>query len=136
MKMHEAVTLPYDENVPNVLVIDDEQMIRDLLKQALNLIEFKVDTADNAEGGMAKFDSGFYDLVITDVRTPGVDGHKVVDHIRQSKHKNTPVIGLSGTPWLLHNGDFNDVLHKPFAIRKLIEKAQLLTRQNEMSASA
>lgn len=122
--------------MPNVLVIDDEQMIRDLLKQALSLVQFEVDTADNAEGGMAKFDSGHYDLVITDVRTPGVDGHQVVHYIRHSEYQNTPVIGLSGTPWLLHNGDFDDVLHKPFAIRKLIEKAQLLTRQDEMSASA
>lgn len=120
----------------NVLVIDAEQMIRDLLKQALNLVDFKVETADNAEGGMAKFDSGLYDLVITDVRTPGLDGHKVVHHIRRSEHQSTPVIGLSGTPWLLHNGDFDDVLHKPFAIRKLIEKVKSLTQQDLMSESA
>lgn len=122
--------------MPKVLVIDDEQMIRELLMQALSLFEFKVDTAENAKGGMAKFDSQLYDLVITDVRTPGVDGHKVVHHVRRSKHQYTPVIGLSGTPWLLHNGDFDDVLHKPFTIRKLIEKAQLLTRPNTLSESA
>lgn len=110
----------------SVLVIDDEQMIRDLVKQALSLVDFKVETADNAKGGMEKFDSGWYDLVITDVRMPGVDGHRVVHHIRHSKRQKTPVIGLSGTPWLLNNGDFDDVLPKPFAIRKLIEKANSL----------
>lgn len=110
----------------SVLVIDDEQMIRDLVKQALSLVDFKVETADNAKGGMEKFDSGLYDLVITDVRMPGVDGHRVVHHIRHSKRQKTPVIGLSGTPWLLNNGDFDDVLSKPFAIRKLIEKATSL----------
>jgi DNA-binding response OmpR family regulator len=112
--------------VRSVLVIDDEQMIRDLVKQALSLVHFKVETADNAKGGMEKFDSGWYDLVITDVRMPGVDGHRVVHHIRHSKRQKTPVIGLSGTPWLLNNGDFDDVLPKPFAIRKLIEKATSL----------
>ena len=113
----------------SVLVIDDEQMIRDLFKQALSLLNLQVETADNAKGGMAKFDSGLYDLVITDVRMPGVDGHSVVHHIRSSKRRKTPVIGVSGTPWLLHNGDFDEVLYKPFAIQKLIEKAESLLQQ-------
>ena len=108
----------------SVLVIDDEQMIRDLLEQALKRYDLSVETADDAEGGMAKFDNGMYDLVITDVRMPGVDGHRVVHHIRRSKRQETPVIGLSGTPWLLQHGDFDEVLNKPFAIRNLIEKVQ------------
>ena len=114
----------------NVLVIDDEEMIRELLKQALSRVDVAVETADDAEGGMAKFDSGAYDLVITDVRMPGVDGHRVVHHIRGSKRHRTPVIGVSGTPWLLNNGDFDDVLHKPFAIQKLLEKVQWLTHHD------
>jgi DNA-binding response OmpR family regulator len=110
-----------------VLVIDDEQMIRDLLKQALNRGDVQVETAGDAEGGMAEFDRGNYDLVITDVRMPGVDGRRIVHHIRHSSRKSTPVIGVSGTPWLLQNGEFDDVLHKPFTIQNLIEKVKVLT---------
>lgn len=113
----------------NVLVIDDEKMIRELMKQVLRRVDLTVETADDAEGGMAKFDSGAFDLVITDVRMPGVDGRRVVHHIRRSKRHGTPVIGISGTPWLLHDGDFDDVLHKPFAIQNLLEKVQGLTHQ-------
>lgn len=111
----------------NVLVIDDEEMVRDFLKQALSRVDVAVETAGDAEKGLAKFDSGAYDLVITDVRMPGVDGHQIVHHIRGSKRHRTPVIGVSGTPWLLNNGDFDDVLHKPFAIRHLFEKVHCLT---------
>ncbi len=111
----------------NVLVIDDEKMIRELVTQVLRRVDVSVETADDAEGGMAKFDKGAFDLVITDVRMPGVDGHRVVHHIRSSKRNDTPIIGVSGTPWLLHNGDFDDVLHKPFAIQNLLEKVQCLT---------
>ncbi len=110
-----------------VLVIDDEQMIRQLLEQVLSRYDLEVETADGAELGMAKFDRGAYDLVITDVRMPGVDGHRVVHHIRRSRREQTPVIGLSGTPWLLQDGDFDDVLNKPFAISNLIEKVRHLT---------
>ena len=113
--------------VCSVLVIDDEQMIRDLLKIALNRINVQVQTAGDAEGGMAEFDRGIYDLVITDVRMPGVDGHRVVHHIRRSGRKQTPVIGVSGTPWLLQNGDFDDVLQKPFTLQNLLDKVKNLT---------
>ena len=111
----------------NVLVIDDEEMIRELMAQVLRRADVTVETADDAEGGMAKFDRGAFDLVITDVRMPGVDGHRVVHHIRRSKRHDTPIIGVSGTPWLLHDGGFDDVLHKPFAIQNLLEKVECLT---------
>jgi DNA-binding response OmpR family regulator len=112
----------------SVLVIDDEQMIRDMLAQALSRVDFRVETAENASGGIAKFEAGRYDLVITDVRMPGSDGHSVVHHIRHSQRRATPVIGVSGTPWLLTNADFDDVLSKPFAIHMLIEKARSLAQ--------
>ncbi len=111
----------------NVLVIDDEEMVRDLLKQALSRLDVSVETAGDAKKGMAKFDDGVFDLVITDVCMPGVDGHHIVHHIRSSKRHRTPVIGVSGTPWLLNSGDFDDVLHKPFAIQHLLEKVNCLT---------
>jgi CheY-like chemotaxis protein len=111
----------------NVLVIDDEKMIRELMTQVLRRVDVAVETADDAERGMAKFDRGAFDLVITDVRMPGVDGRRVVHHIRRSNRHDTPVIGVSGTPWLLHNGDFDEVLHKPFAIQNLLDKIQDLT---------
>jgi DNA-binding response OmpR family regulator len=113
--------------VCHVLVIDDEQMIRDLLKQALGRINIQVETAGDAEDGMAQFDRGMYDLVITDVRMPGVNGHRVVHHIRRSVRRQTPVIGVSGTPCLLQDGEFDDVLHKPFTIQNLLEKVKVLT---------
>lgn len=112
----------------SVLVIDDEQMIRDMLCQALSNVDFSVETAEDVSGGIAKFDNGAFDLVITDIRMPGGDGHRVVHHIRNSKRQTTPVIGVSGTPNLLNRGDFDDVLSKPFGIRALIEKARNLTQ--------
>ena len=111
-----------------VLVIDDERMIRDMLSKALGRLDYVVDTAESASGGMLKFDQKFYDLVITDVRMPGVDGHSVVNYIRHSQRESTPVIGVSGTPGLLQNGKFDDVLHKPFTMNALIEKVTHLTK--------
>ncbi len=112
----------------SVLVIDDERMICDMVKQVLERRGYLVDAAENAREGMEKYDNGQYNLVITDVCMPGDDGRTVARYIRNSKHDPAPVIGLSGTPWLLQNGNFDDVLSKPFAIHALIEKVENLTR--------
>lgn len=111
----------------HVLVIDDEQMICSMLEKALNRINCSVETADNALGGISKFDSGKFDVVITDVCMPGFDGHDVVRHIRGSKNCTTPIIGVSGTPCLLYESDFDDVLAKPFTIQALVDKIRSLT---------
>jgi DNA-binding response OmpR family regulator len=112
--------------VSKVLVIDDEQMVVSLVQQALSQEQFNVDTALAGEDGLRKFDCGDYDLVITDVRMPGTDGHQVVQRIRASERGATPVIGISGTPWLLKNSAFDCVLPKPFRIKTLIETARSL----------
>mgnify|MGYP000321383212 CR=1 FL=1 len=110
-----------------VLVIDDEGMIRNLVKQALHMLDYAVETAQDGRVGIAKFDTGSYDLVITDICMPEADGHQVVNHIRNSAHRWTPVIGMSGTPWHLNNHHFDEVLPKPFGIDKLMEAARSLT---------
>ena len=111
----------------NILVIDDEVLVLEMLQKVLNRWDFHVDIAQSGAQGISKFDSGNYDLVITDIRMPGVDGHMVVHHIKASKREFTPVIGLSGTPWELCDGSFDDILDKPFNLEALVEKAKVLT---------
>ena len=110
-----------------VLVIDDELMILKLVEQALLRMNYSVETAQNGRHGIDKFDMGSYDLVITDICMPETDGIRVVDHIRKSPRKRTPVIGMSGTPWKLANHMFDQVLPKPFQIDHLMESARTLT---------
>lgn len=110
-----------------VLVIDDEQMILSMVKQALQRLDYAVETAHDGKTGIAKFDRGGYDLVITDICMPDTDGHRVVSHIRNSPRGRTPVIGMSGTPWRLNNHGFDEVLPKPFPIDRLMRTARTLT---------
>lgn len=109
-----------------VLVIDDEKMMVNLVEQVLSGVDFNVDTALAGDDGLRKFRGGDYDLVITDIRMPGTDGHQVVQTIRASERGGTPVIGISGTPWLLRDSAFDRVLAKPFTIKSLIDTAQSL----------
>ena len=104
----------------SVLIIDDEKGLLLVMRQALESHGYKVITATNGTEGIRVFNQMSLDLVITDVRMPGMDGHDVVQHIRYSE-QSTPVIGISGTPWDLNNSDFSAVLSKPFSLKTLVD---------------
>jgi len=116
-----------------VLVIDDEKQVLDLLKTALTLHGYRVEVAADGREGITKFDRRAYDIVITDVRMPGLDGISVVHHIRDSAKGATPVMGISGTPWHLENAQFDVVLEKPFSIKALVEHLAILGDRTEDS---
>ena len=104
-----------------VLVIDDEKGILQIIRQALTKFGHNVETAGDGQEGIRKFDDGSFDIVITDIRMPGIDGNGVVKHIRKSDKQSIPVIAISGTPWLMENNAFDMVLAKPFPLQKLVE---------------
>lgn len=111
----------------SILVIDDE---KDLLGMFLSVLERQghmVCTADNGLDGIRIFENETVDLVITDLMMPHMDGHEVVQHIRSSTKYRTPVIGMSGTPWLVKRHHFDDVLIKPFMLEELMSKIDVLT---------
>jgi len=104
-----------------VLVIDDEKGILQIMRQALTKFGHSVETAADGQEGIRKFDDGSFDIVITDIRMPGIDGNGVVKHIRNSDKQSIPVIAISGTPWLMESNAFDMVLAKPFPLKKLVE---------------
>ena len=104
-----------------ILVIDDEKIVLQMLRLALTTCGHNVDTALDGEEGIQKFDSNRFDLVITDICMPGIDGNGVVQYIRNSDKPAIPVIGISGTPWLVEDNNFDEVIPKPFPIKTLID---------------
>ncbi|MBU0988164.1 MAG: response regulator [Proteobacteria bacterium] len=74
----------------HILVIDDEKAILNVVQTALSRAGFKVDIALDGRKGIQKFDSGQFDLVITDILMPGIDGRDVVKYIRNSDRPYTP----------------------------------------------
>ena len=111
----------------NILVIDDEKMILDLVQLALTRAGFEVEIAQDGQEGIKKFDDGCFDLVITDMLMPGINGNNVLEHIRNSDKLYTPVIGFSGTPWLFEDSEFDAVFTKPFPLKDLVNSVQDLS---------
>lgn len=104
----------------SVLVIDDEEGITEVIQEALSLYGYDVQTACDGNEGIQKFKDQLFDVVITDIMMPNTDGNSVVRYIRDSSRRTTPIIGMSGTPLLLNDSDFDKVLFKPFPLQSLI----------------
>jgi excisionase family DNA binding protein len=80
---------------PRVLVVDDEASIRDLLSKTLALAEYDVDLAPDGRAALDRLRMIPYDLLITDLRMPGVDGLTVIREARRLK-ADLPVIIITG----------------------------------------
>src|SRR6476659_3854778 len=80
---------------PRVLVVDDEASIRDLLSKTLALAEYDVDLAFDGRTALDRLRTAPYDLLITDLKMPGVDGLAVIREARRLK-ADIPVIIITG----------------------------------------
>jgi excisionase family DNA binding protein len=78
-----------------VLVVDDEATIRDLLSKTLALAEYDVDLAPDGRTALERLRIIPYDLLITDLKMPGVDGLAVIREARRLK-ADIPVIIITG----------------------------------------
>jgi excisionase family DNA binding protein len=80
---------------PRILVVDDESSVRDLLSKTLALAEYEVDTANDGRTALERLRLYPYDLLIADLKMPGIDGLSV---IREAKRLRTdlPVIIITG----------------------------------------
>ncbi|CAN5447757.1 hypothetical protein BH23ACI1_BH23ACI1_08510 [soil metagenome] len=80
---------------PRILVVDDEANIRDLLSKTLALAEYDVDLAPDGRTALERLRMVPYDLLITDLKMPGVDGLAVIREARRMK-PDIPVIIVTG----------------------------------------
>ena len=78
-----------------VLVVDDEASIRDLLSKTLALAEYDVDTAADATSALDRMRASVYDLMIADLKMPGMDGLALIRQAKRIK-SDMPVIIITG----------------------------------------
>jgi DNA-binding response OmpR family regulator len=108
----------------SILIIDDEQTLCNLLKSELEQYHYIVDTAESGETGLGKMQGKRFDLVILDIRMPGMDGLEVLKKIREQDLAKK-VIMLTGVDELkiarnsLQLGA-DDFLTKPYDIKTLL----------------
>tara|TARA_Y100001936_G_C16000795_1_gene627815 strand:- start:335 stop:1012 length:678 start_codon:yes stop_codon:yes gene_type:complete len=116
-----------DNLIAHILVVDDDEGIRSLVKKYLNENNFLVSTADSAESASKKIDIIEFDLIILDIMMPGKSG---LEFIKENKKRlNTPIILLTakGEPTERIEGleiGADDYLPKPFEPKELVLRIQ------------
>jgi DNA-binding NtrC family response regulator len=78
-----------------VLVVDDEASIRDLLAKTLALAEYEVEVAADGRSALDRIRISAYDLLIVDLKMPGVDGLAVIREAKRYQ-ANLPVLIITG----------------------------------------
>jgi excisionase family DNA binding protein len=112
-----------------VLVVDDESSIREMLSKTLAMAEYEVDTAPDAVAAlnMLRVSQTNYNLLIADLKMPGMDGLTMIRHVKQLR-SGLPVIIITGfstesSAIEAVNLGVSAYLTKPFAIPQVLAAA-------------
>jgi excisionase family DNA binding protein len=80
---------------PRVLVVDDEEAVRDLIAKTLTMADYEVNTAPDGQAALDALKDADFDLLITDLRMPGMDGLTVIRQARRLS-PSLPIIIITG----------------------------------------
>ena len=119
-----------------ILVIEDEQAIREGLTDVLVYHGYDVDSAATGPDGLAKALSGQFDLVLLDIMLPGIDGYEICDRIR-AEERLQPIIMLTakGADEEIIRGlklGADDYVAKPFSIQQLVLRIEAVLRRSQV----
>lgn len=110
--------------VRRLLIVDDEPAVLDLLKRYLERVGYAVELSASAEGALVLFEAApeRYDLVITDLKLPGMGGEELLKRMRQLKPALRALIasGYPHRPTLANVG----FLLKPYLPKMIVESIE------------
>ena len=122
-----------------ILVIEDEKNLNDIIVKRLILEKYGVDTCFNGNDALEYIFSTEYDVIVSDIMLPGIDGFEILKRIREKEIK-TPVLlltALDGIEDRVKGLDYgaDDYLVKPFAFDELMARIRVLLRRNSTNGN-
>ncbi len=122
-----------------ILIVDDDDEIRELLEFDIGTSGYLTDTAKSGEEGLKKALENHYDMIILDVMMPKMDGYTVCKNIRLSR-LNVPVLMLTAKGTITDKTTgfdcgADDYLVKPFEVQEVLLRIRALLRRNEDKVS-
>jgi len=124
-----------------ILVVDDDESVRKVLKTILEEEGYAVDTAQNGKEAIKKSKARFYNLALIDIRLPDVEGTRLLTKIKDTTPRMRKII-VTGYPSLQNaiealNKGADAYIVKPFDMGKVLKtiKEQLMKQQEEKKFS-
>ncbi|MDQ0244288.1 two-component system response regulator ResD [Bacillus fengqiuensis] len=121
------------QNEMKVLIVDDEERIRRLLKMYLERENYVIEEAEDGEEALEKALANHYDLILLDLMMPGKDGIEVCKELREKKA--TPIIMLTAKGEEINRvqgfeAGTDDYIVKPFSPREVVLRVKALLRRS------
>ena len=134
-KSGEPATPLRRSNMIRVLVVDDEEEVRNLLRDILEDADCEAVTASQAYEGLKLFDEGSFDAVFTDLGMPGMSGWELARAIRQ-KNSQVPLAIITGWGEAVSTSDrevaeVDWVLSKPFSMAQIEDIAREISSRRD-----
>lgn len=125
------------EKEVRILVVDDEERIRRLLKMYLEREDYYIDEAEDGNEALAKAIANDYDVILLDLMMPGKDGIEVCRELREKKA--TPVIMLTAKGEEVNRVQgfevgTDDYIVKPFSPREVVLRVKALLRRSSKTS--
>src|SRR5574344_1329539 len=116
-----------------ILVVDDEELIRSVIKEYLTSEKYEVIEAVDGKDAIDKANNNDIDLIIMDIMMPNMDGYTSVKEI--FKNKKVPVIMLSARgeeydKLLGFDMGIEDYVTKPFSPKELVARVKVVLKRN------
>ncbi|MFB3786491.1 MAG: response regulator [bacterium] len=114
----------------SILIVDDDLAFRSTLRTCFPTGEYHVATAMDGEAALDLIEQGRFDLVITDLQMPRMDGHSLIQVLR-NRYPALPIIVITACPESDHRSMWNpplDCLVKPFRKDTLLALARKLLK--------
>ena len=130
-------SLTFDHNQPKILVVDDEEGVRELLRDLLEGEGFRVYLAPGSREALSLFEVHQFDGIFTDVGMPGMSGWELAHAIRQ-RNETIPIAVITGWGEAVGSNEQKEarvdwVIAKPFTAQRISELAQGITRQRDVA---
>ena len=116
-----------------ILVVDDEELIRDVIKEYLEANNYTVEEASNGIEALEKLETNKYDLLILDIMMKELDGFSMLDRLDKNKMIPTIVLSARGEEYdKLHGFDLgiDDYLTKPFSPKELVARVKAILNRS------
>ena len=119
-----------------ILVVEDEQAIREGLIDVLVFHKYEVDSAATGPEGLKMALTGKFDLILLDIMLPGMDGYEICDRVRTAD-RDQPIIMLTAKTSdeeIVHGLKLgaDDYVAKPFSIQQLILRIEAVLRRSQV----
>ena len=115
-----------------VLIIDDDVVVVALLETIFTSLGYEFSTAWDGKEGIELFNSTQnFDIVITDITMPGMNGNEVARLIRSSNKADVPIIAMSGYDDKADNELFTFSLEKPFDVQAFKDVIKSIEREQK-----